>query len=150
MLAGASVVFNEETKETDANGQVTFFDVLMGEYEYTITKEYFYDLTDDITVDLTVEMESPYLTKYKGTVTFTVIDDTTLLPISGALVTLDGVQIATGVDGTAQFADVWYGPRDYEVAATGYVTQSGGSARRCCAGGYDSNVSIEGGDDTWQ
>lgn len=125
VLAGASVVFNEETKETDANGQVTFFDVLMGEYEYTITKEYFYDLTDDITVDLTVEMESPYLTKYKGTVTFTVIDDTTLLPISGALVTLDGVQIATGVDGTAQFADVWYGPRDYEVAATGYVTQIG-------------------------
>ena len=125
VLAGASVVFNEETKETDANGQVTFFDVLMGEYEYTITKEYFYDLTDDITVDLTVEMESPYLTKYKGTVTFTVIDDTTLLPISGALVTLDGVQIATGVDGTAQFADIWYGPRDYEVAATGYITQTG-------------------------
>ena len=48
---GASVTFNGETKNTDAQGKAVFIEVLTGSKAYTVSKEGYNDATGDVNVD---------------------------------------------------------------------------------------------------
>ncbi len=120
-IPGATIVFDEESFTTDANGNVYIPNVEAGIYEYSVTKEEYIPVEDIIGVGENVNITVTLLTE-SFTVTFDVADETTGDPITDAVITFDYEAYEPG---EYVFENVAPGEYPYSVAKEGYMTQFG-------------------------
>lgn len=121
-IQDATLTFNGIEYQTPTSGIVNITGIINGTYNYTVTMTGFVDAIGQIIVDGGNLSETITLNPLSYNVTLTVMDGTT--PIEGAIVTFDGVEHTTGVDGIVAITDVANGNYDYIVAKTGYAVVS--------------------------
>jgi predicted RNA binding protein with dsRBD fold (UPF0201 family) len=122
---------SELSGTTGSDGQVTFQDLILGEYTFNVTMEGY------VTETVTIQVDE--VTVYAETVTLSSVDefgeiriaveDTDGSPISGALVEStsvpDGQDVLSGTtdaDGMIRFQDLILGSYTFNVSMDGYVT----------------------------
>ena len=121
-LAGANVTMNGMSAITDADGNFTFEDVRVDEYELTIALNGYGTLTMDITLIAaqTVELGDLEMTALKGAVVGVVVDGDGAA-LAGANVTLNGAYFITGANGSFSFNDLLVGEYQMIVVLDGYA-----------------------------
>ena len=122
-IEGATVSVNEEEITTDVLGVATI-DLSDGDYDYTVSKEDYFDGTGTVTVagvavEESVELEA--MVYY--TVTFNVSDGTNA--IEGATASINDNQQTTNASGQAVITNVLPGEFEYSVYAAGFVPETG-------------------------
>ena len=122
-IEGASVTLNGQTNATNAEGQVTFSNVPVGDYTVTAAKTGYANGSAAITIaDGETATATVTLTRQFGNATITVNDGTNT--IEGASVTLNGQTNATNAEGQATFNNVPVGDYTVTAAKTGYTSNS--------------------------
>ena len=128
-IEGASVSFRPEDAEsgtaeqsayTDRDGRATVY-VKRGSYKVTVTHERFTE-----TLSQNVKVSSARTVKLTGEILETVqivVTNAYGALLSGAIVTVGGKSVTTGMDGTASFS-LKRGNYVAQIACTGYATQS--------------------------
>ena len=128
-IEGASVSFQPEDAEsgtaeqsayTDRDGRATVY-VKRGSYKVTVTHERFTE-----TLSQNVKVSSARTVKLTGEILETVqivVTNSYGALLSGAIVTVGGKSVTTGMDGTASFS-LKRGNYVAQIACTGYATQS--------------------------
>lgn len=117
-LANTPVTINSVTKNTDANGNVTFGVPNNSAIHTTVTKTGFVDATLDI-ADVNTNMSvSVYLTPAYS-IKVNVVDDYSYNPIEGATIVLNSITKLTDINGNAQFDNVAPSATAYDYTVTG-------------------------------
>ncbi|AZQ63984.1 T9SS type A sorting domain-containing protein [Flammeovirga pectinis] len=124
----------DETVITDATGQVTFANLLAGEYTYSVTKDGFVTEEDSITIidsNITevVTLEIQVIDPITYTASFTV-KDAEALPISASTVVLTNntavsTSLVTDENGEVAFTSLSTGLYSYTVSKNGYTDITG-------------------------
>jgi len=119
-ISGASIVFNGETKTTDAGGLVSFTEVLRAtDKPYTVTKSG-YTVIEDVTTVTTDDTIDVSLVD-QVTITFHITSGGT--HVAGMDVTFNGDTITTNASGLAVFSGVDIGNNQaYSLEKTGFTT----------------------------
>ncbi len=125
-VVGALVQMNGQTSTTNTQGIAVFNNMDAGNYDYTVSATGYQDATGTVNVVNQDVHEYVVLTPLTGqyTVTFHV-NDTSGIPIAGALVQMNGQDVYTNADGLAVFNNVDAGAHAYTVSATGYEVVNG-------------------------
>lgn len=120
-VEGVAVALNEQGLFTDANGQVTFFEVATGEQAYTVTQ-----LPEGYSVEqasgtVTVNGETPSTltiplttVETKGSVLFNAMNANSQ-PLAGVEIEINGAVITTAENGQASIEDLTEGGFSYSV-----------------------------------
>lgn len=120
-VEGAEIAVGDSTLVTDSQGEASI-SLTSGNYQYTVTATGYGNETGTVFVTDADVSEDVSLELSEYTVALTVMDGEN--PLSGAAVTVDGVNKTTGEEGTVTFA-LTNGSYDYSVVLAGYVDQSG-------------------------
>jgi len=123
----ASVKLGNETYMTNVNGQVNFNNIAPGTYNYSITKDSYIDINENISVassDLVKDII--FMTLYYK-VNFIVVDTSAVQnPISGATIEFNNTSKVTDLDGKVTFDFVTIGnSKVYNIFKDGYKTNGG-------------------------
>ena len=121
-ISGATVSLSETiTDTTDADGEVTFEDVDVGNYTLTVTAEGYGDYTNSLTVTGDAEVN----------VTLTEVGDLTITVDNGAdpAVAIEGASVVIGettkttdANGQVEFTGLPYEDVSVTISADGYTT----------------------------
>ena len=116
----AKVTLGSQSLFTSETGECTFKNVTYG--SYIITASYNNYETYESTIDVESEetLKNINITKLKGTINLTVIDESTSVILPNASVTIDGVTKVTGTDGKCSFTDMNYDSYVVEVKRDDY------------------------------
>jgi|GEM_PF-952647 len=117
-VTGATITFDGVTNNP---GEYVFEEITAGTYAYTVEKDGYLIVEDDLTVEDDT-FEEVILQQETFTVTFDVRDDQDD-PVTGATITFDGV---TNNPGDYVFEEITAGTYDFLVEKTGYKTKEGG------------------------
>ena len=126
-LEDALVELDGVQQYTDEVGETVFSGYVSGTYDYSITKDDYYEQSGSVEVidgDVTVNISLvPILLFFD--ITFIVTDDLSGDPVEDALVDLDGLQQYTDISGETVFTEYLSGTYNYSITKGEYYEQSG-------------------------
>jgi len=122
-LESVLVKLNSLTHTTDATGYYGFADVSAGRHSLSATKTGYKEAT--MTIELqeganTVDISLVPIAVPEASITFTVINADTSVPIAGVTVTLGPTALITGSDGKCQFVGIIEGDYPITFVKEGY------------------------------
>ena len=122
-IEGATVTANGYSNITDAEGRYSI-EVPPGTYNVTASATKYVSQSKTATVTSNTKTTLDFaLTPLNGTISGTVTDSSTGDPIAGATVTINGISVSTGTDGTYSI-EVPPGTYNVTVSADGYEDSS--------------------------
>ncbi len=132
-VEGANVTVDDETQETDENGEAVFDDLVPGTYNYTVEKEGYDTVEDEVEIvdnDIVEEVTLEEMAEHHD-LTILVTDEE-YERIEGAKVELDSTETeeidyveTTDENGLAKFEDIPESTYEYVITHDDYLTEEG-------------------------
>jgi hypothetical protein len=146
-IAGALVEIGGQSDTTAADGTYSIASVPVGTYDVTASKAgYTSSTVNDVAItDGNTTTQDFALTPVPGpgTLTGTITNSATGLPVLGAVVTVDGMTRTTPANGVYTFADIAAGTYDVTVTKTGFFAKTVDDVAVASGGTTTQNIAID-------
>ncbi len=148
-IEGATVQIGARSGTTAADGTYSIANVPVGTYDVTASKTgYTSSTVSDITItdgDTTTQDFTLTPAAGPGTLTGTITNSATGLPVAGALVEVDGEERTTGANGVYTFASIESGTYDVTVTKKGFYPKTVEDVEVTAGGTTTQNIAIDPG-----